>query len=552
MIRNKTDAETHEVSNQPSPLEGYNAYTSDKTLQHYVNTFGGGWGKETLSHYGHLVGNELQQAGFDANHYKPEFESHDRFGHRIDLVKYHPAYHQLMNAAIEARHHNLPWIDERAGAHVVRAGIEYLHTQADPGSGCPLTMTFASVPVISQEAEIAKTWLPRITANQYDPRNIPFYKKSGVTIGMAMTEKQGGSDVRTNTTYAFPLDTPGSGKPYELIGHKWFCSAPMCDAFLVLANTDKGLTCFLLPRWKPDGGKNAMHIQRIKNKMGNVSNASSEVEYRGALAWMIGEEGRGISTILQMVALTRFDCMVGSAAIMRQATAQALHHTGDRQVFGRRLRDQPLMQNVLADLALESEAALAISMRLAQTLDHNDEYGKSLFRIGTAIGKYWICKRAAQLSYEAMESIGGVAVVEDNVLARLYRESPINAIWEGSGNIQCLDVSRIMSKHPAVIDVFIIELEKATGHIAQYDTALTRLKNELMNSLEMEHILRRLVEKMALLWQASTLIQFSEPMIIDAFVSGRLGGDSGHMYGTLPSHIDFLKIIARSKPKLDN
>lgn len=550
MIHKKTDAETHEVFNQPSPLEGYNAYTSDNTLQHYVNIFGGGWGKEILRDYGHLTGNELQQAGFDANRCKPEFQSHDRFGHRIDLVKYHPAYHQLMKAAIEARHHSLPWIDERAGAHVVRAGIEYLHTQADPGSGCPLTMTFASVPVISQEAEIAKTWLPRITANQYDPSNIPFYEKPGLTIGMAMTEKQGGSDVRANTTYAYPLDTPGPGKEYELVGHKWFCSAPMCDAFLVLANTDKGLTCFLLPRWKPDGSKNAMHIQRIKNKMGNVSNASSEVEYKGAFSWMIGEEGRGIGTILKMVALTRFDCMVGSSAIMRQATAQAIHHTGERQAFGRNLHEQPLMQNVLADLALESEAALAISMRLAYTLDMRDEYEKSLFRIGAAIGKYWICKRAAQLTYEAMESIGGVAVVEDNVLARLYRESPINAIWEGSGNIQCLDVSRVMRKQPTVIDVFILELEKAAGHIAQFDSTLNKLKDELMKDLEMEHLLRRLVEKMALLWQASTLIQYSEPTIADAFVSSRLSGDCGHMYGTLPI-TNFREIITRSKLKLE-
>ncbi|MCU7806594.1 MAG: acyl-CoA dehydrogenase family protein [Candidatus Thiodiazotropha sp. (ex Semelilucina semeliformis)] len=552
MGQHKTDEETHKVFNQPSPLEGYNAFTSDRILQHYVNAFGGGWGDEALTRYGHLVGNELQTAGFDANRYPPTFHSHDRFGYRIDLVEYHPAYHQLMAAAIGARHHCLPWVDERAGAHVVRAGIEYLHTQADPGSGCPLTMTFASVPVISQQADIAKEWLPKITTNDYDPRNIPFYEKPGLTIGMAMTEKQGGSDVSANTTYAYPLETTGPGKPYGLVGHKWFCSAPMCDAFLVLANADKGLTCFLLPRWRPDGSKNAMIIQRLKNKMGNVSNASSEVEYRGAFAWMVGEEGHGVSTILKMVALTRFDCMVGSSAIMRHAAAQAIHHTGGREAFGRNLHEQPLMQNVLADLALESEAALAISMRLAHSLDQHDDYERALFRIGTALGKYWICKRTPQQTYEAMECIGGVAVVEDNVLARLYRESPINAIWEGSGNIQCLDVSRVIRKHPTVIDAFINELEMAAGQIAQYDSELSRLKDELMSDLEDDRSLRRLVEMMALLWQASTLIQYTEPFISDAFVSSRLDAFYRHMYGTLPSHTDFKRIMTRAAPKLDN
>lgn len=550
MAPHKNQSDTHEVFNQPTALEGYNSFTSDSTLQHYVNIFAGKWGMDELEQYGHRVGNELQLAGFDANLHKPEFHSHDRFGHRIDLVKYHPAYHQLMTAAINAGHHSLPWVNNKMGAHVVRAGIEYLHTQADPGSGCPLTMTFASVPAIRHQKNIAQDWLPKITANVYDPRNIPFFDKHGLTIGMAMTEKQGGSDVRSNTTYAYPAEIAGPGKPYLLVGHKWFCSAPMCDAFLVLANTDKGLSCFLLPRWKPDGSKNSMHIQRLKNKMGNVSNASCEVEYRDAFAWMIGEEGRGINTILEMVTLTRFDCMVGSSAIMGLASAQALHHTGGREVFGRLLHDQPLMQNVLADLAIEAEAALAISMRLAHALDKSDESEQLLFRIGTAIGKYWICKRAAQHSYEAMECVGGVAVVEDNVLARLYRESPINAIWEGSGNVQCLDVKRAIDKNPGTLEVFLVELDKASNSLEDYDNELIAFKQRLKSKHSDEHLLRRQVEKMALLWQASTLIQYSEAIIAEAFVSSRISHDHGYMYGTLPEQLAFTDIIERAKPKV--
>ncbi|MET0071561.1 MAG: acyl-CoA dehydrogenase family protein [Candidatus Thiodiazotropha sp.] len=550
MHQSKAGFDTHEVLNQPTPLEKYNAYRSDNLLRHYVKQFGGEWGEERLNDYGQLVGNELQEAGFDANAYRPEFHSHDRFGKRIDFVKYHPAYHRLMAAAIAAGHHNLPWVTETAGAHVVRAAIEYLHTQADPGSGCPLTMTFSSIPTIRHQAEIAQDWIPKITAPVYDPGNLPYYEKAGLTIGMAMTEKQGGSDLRANTTRASAIDVSGPGKQYELTGHKWFCSAPMSDAFLTTAYTEKGLSCFLLPRWRPDGTKNAIHIQRLKNKMGNLSNASAEVEYGGALAWMIGEEGRGVRTILEMVAMTRFDCMVGSSAIMGHAAAQALHHTAGRSCFGRKLHDQPLMRNVLADLALEAEAALAISMRLAHALDSADEEARLLFRIGTAIGKYWICKRAAQQTYEAMESIGGVAVVEDNVVARLYRESPINAIWEGSGNIQCLDLIRAIEKEPKVLDSFFLELDKAKQYHPHYDKALDELKQQLMQKSQNEYALRRLVERMALLWQAATLIQYADPIAAEPFLISRLAPEHGYMYGTLPENVDFSAIIERAKPKL--
>lgn len=547
------DTETHEVFNQPSPLENYNAFTSDSVLQHWLSVFGGDWGHDLLSHYGLLVGHELLEAGFQANKYKPEFHSHDRFGHRIDLVEYHPAYHLLMKNAVIAGHHSIPWTKPQSGAHVVRAALEYLHTQADAGSGCPLTMTFASVPALKHQPEIAKDWLPKITSNQYDPRNVPFYEKAGLTIGMAMTEKQGGSDVRANTTRAVPIATAGSGQAYRITGHKWFCSAPMCDGFLMLAYTEKGLSCFLLPRWKPNGEKNSFYIQRLKNKMGNVSNASSEMEYRDAFAWMIGPEGRGINTILEMVAMTRFDCMVGSSAQMGLATAQALHHTAGRSAFGKSLHQQPLMQNVLADLALESEAALAISMRMAYALDHlDDEQEEALVRIGTAIGKYWICKRAAQHAYEAMESIGAVALIEDNVLARLYRDAPVNAIWEGSGNIQCLDVLRVLQKEPTCLEAFLTILKPASEASPELKAFIDQRIMTLLNdpsTLEIQA--RRLVENMALAWQAAMLIEYGDSKVAEVFVRNRLSDQTGQMYGTLIADSDCLYIIERAQPSFE-
>ncbi len=554
----RTAAETHDVFNQPTALEDYNAYESDQALQHWVAAFDGHWHAQGLSAYGQQVGGELVQAGFDANKFKPEFKTHNRFGQRIDQVDFHPAYHQLMDATITAGHHSLAWTQKRAGAHVARAALEYMHTQADPGTGCPLTMTFAAVPALQHQPDLAKEWLPKILSNEYDHRNVPYYEKSGLTIGMAMTEKQGGSDVRANTTKAYPIGDSGSGQAYEIVGHKWFCSAPMCDAFLVLAYTgtpEQGLSCFLLPRWRPDGKKNEMYVQRLKDKMGNVSNASSEVEYRGAFAWMVGEEGRGVRTIIEMVSMTRFDCMVGSAGLMRQAVAQALHHTSGRSAFGKNLHEQPLMLNVLADLAIESEAALAISMRVAHALDAvqldpSNEHENLFSRVATAIGKYWICKRVAQHTYEAMECIGGVGVVEDNILPRLYREAPINAIWEGSGNVQCLDVLRAMQKEPQVVAAFLAELEKGRGHYAALDTYLDSLKPLFADLSTLEFRARSVVEKLALAWQASTLVQFGDALIADAFIQSRIAGEGGHYYGTLPAGIDVAAIVARAQPIL--
>ncbi len=553
--------ETHEVFNQPTALDPFNAYDGDQALQHWVGVFQGDWHQAQLSEYGERCGSDLFEAGFAANKYKPEFKPHSRFGERIDQVDFHPAYHQLMDAAIQAGHHSLPWKEKKMGAHVARAAIEYMHSQAEPGTGCPLTMTFAAVPAIAHQPNIAKDWLPKITANHYDPRNVPFYEKEGLTIGMAMTEKQGGSDVRANSTRAYAVDKAGPGEAYEIVGHKWFCSAPMCDAFLVLAYTgtqEQGLSCFLLPRWRPDGRKNEMYVQRLKDKMGNVSNASSEVEYRGAFAWMIGKEGRGVRTIIEMVSMTRFDCMVGSSAIMRQAVAQAIHHTSGRSAFGANLHEQPLMQNVLADLAIESEAALAISMRIAHSLDTlqqadvSDEVAEQesrFSRVATAIGKYWICKRAAQFTYECMECIGGVGVVEDNILPRLYRESPINAIWEGSGNVQCLDVLRAMHKDPKVLKAFMQELKKGLGKYPVFDEYLASLNNEFDDLSHLEYRARSVVEKLALAWQASTLIQFGDESVAYGFVHSRLNQYGGYYYGTLPTDVDVKGIIQRAKMK---
>ncbi len=545
-------ADTHPVFNQPTALENFNTYLSDTTLQYWVAAYGGDWANDALTTYGQRCGGDLIEAGFQANENKPVFYPHDRFGNRVDLAKFHPAYHELMRTAIEAGMHSLPWLQPNKGAHVARAGLVYQHMNADAGSGCPLTMTFAAVPALQHAPAIAKDWLPKILAPVYDERNVPYFDKQGVTIGMAMTEKQGGSDVRANTTRAYPLgEQTGNGAEYELIGHKWFCSAPMCDAFLVLAHTDNGLSCFLLPRWRPDGSKNALFIQRLKNKLGNISNASSEVEFRGAFAWMIGDEGRGVRTIIEMVSMTRFDCMIGSAALMRGALAQAMHHTSGRSAFGNNLHDQPLMQNVLADLALESEAALAITMRVGHALDNLQDEQQNLFaRLATAVGKYWICKRAPHFAYEAMECIGGVGYVEDNILPRIYREAPVNAIWEGSGNVQCLDVLRAMQKEPAVVDAFFNELKKGLGHYPAYDQFLQHLQGEFADLATLEYRSRTVVDKLAVALQASVLIQKGDALIADAFVRSRIARNGAFNYGTLEPGIDCRAIMQRAQPKL--
>ncbi|PTU74063.1 acyl-CoA dehydrogenase family protein [Pseudomonas mangrovi] len=542
-------AETHEVSNQVPPLDGANLYRLDLPLQQWTRRFGAGWAEARLETYGALAGGPLMAAGFLANENKPLFKSHDRYGHRQDLIEFHPAYHELMRTAIEHGLPSLPWTHPQAGAHVARAGLTYLHSQAEAASGCPLTMTFAAVPALRLQPDIAQQWLPKILASEYDPRNLPIEQKAGATIGMAMTEKQGGTDVRANTTRAHPLGAGGPGQAYELVGHKWFCSAPMCDAFLTLAQTDKGLSCFLLPRHRPDGTRNQFYVQRLKNKLGNWANASSEVEYRGALAWMIGEEGRGVPTIIEMVGMTRFDCMVGSSSLMRQALTQAIHHCTHRQVGGRALIEQPLMQNVLADLALESEAALALSLRMGHALDQpNDARETTFARLVTAVGKYWICKRAPEMIAEASECLGGAGYVEDTILPRLYREAPVNSIWEGSGNVQCLDVLRALAKEPGVLDALFDELGDGHGE-RRLAAHIERLKSDLNDHDDIHYRARQLSEDIAVALQAKLLLEAGNAVVSDAFIASRLEG-RGRVYGALPRGVGVAALLERSAPQL--
>ncbi|MFT6463467.1 acyl-CoA dehydrogenase family protein [Halopseudomonas sp.] len=540
-------AETHEVTNQVPPLEGINLYHTDLPLRQWVHRFNGDWADNELAAYGQLAGGPLMAAGFLANENKPVFKSHDRVGNRIDLVEFHPAYHELMSAGIAHGITSAPWTRPGPGAHVARAATMYLHNQIEAGSCCPMTMTYACVPALKLQPDLAEKWLPKILSRQYDPRNLPIEQKTGATIGMAMTEKQGGTDVRANTTRAYAVGLGGPGQAYELVGHKWFCSAPMCDAFLTLAQTDKGLTCFLLPRHRPDGTRNQFYIQRLKNKLGNQANASSEVEFRGALAWMVGEEGRGVPTIIEMVSMTRFDCMIGSSSLMRQALTQASHHCAYRTVGGRVLAEQPLMQNVLADLALESEAALALTMRMGKAIDSaHDEHEEKFARLVTAIGKYWICKRAPAMINEAQECLGGAGYVEESILPRLYREAPVNSIWEGSGNVQCLDVLRALSKEPGVLEVLFGELGDGHGD-AQLKHHIERIKADFRDTDEIQYRARQLTEDVAVALQAKLLLEAGNEVVSDAFIASRIAG-RGRAYGTLPRGIDVAALVDRSTP----
>ncbi|UVO17643.1 acyl-CoA dehydrogenase family protein [Stutzerimonas stutzeri] len=546
---NLPPAETHEVTNQVPPLDGANLYRIDLPLRQWVQRFDAGWADARLDAYGALAGGPLMTAGFLANENRPVLRTHDRYGHRIDVVEFHPAYHELMRTAIAHGIPSLPWTAPQPGAQVARAALMYLHNQAEAGSSCPLTMTYASVPALRLQPDLAEHWLPKILATEYDPRNLPMEQKAGVTIGMAMTEKQGGTDVRANSTRAFPVGAGGPGQPYELVGHKWFCSAPMCDAFLTLAQTDKGLSCFLLPRHRPDGTRNQLYIQRLKNKLGNWANASSEVEYRGALAWMVGEDGRGVPTIIEMVASTRFDCMIGSSSLMRQALTQALHHCTYRHVGGRALIEQPLMRNVLADLALESEAALALTLRMGRAQDNrHDEREDKFARLVTAIGKYWICKRAPEMIAEASECLGGAGYVEETILPRLYREAPVNSIWEGSGNVQCLDVLRALSKEAGVLDALFDVLGDGHGD-ARLKLHIERLRTALRDPDDIQYRARQLTEDVAVALQAGLLLEAGNSAVSDAFITSRLEGH-GRVYGTLPKGLDIQALLSRSAPSL--
>ena len=548
-LADKLQANTHQVENQPPTLENYNSYTADRALQEGVKREGGTH-NSALKTFGQWAGStEAIALGFDANRYAPQLVTHDRQGHRVDLIEFHPAYHQLMQTAVEHGLHASPWRTPQPGAHVNRAANYFLQAQVEAGHGCPITMTFAALPALRHQPSLLESWGDKITAPHYDPRNVPYFEKRGVTIGMAMTEKQGGSDVRQNTTRAYPIGQGGPGEAFELVGHKWFVSAPMCDAFLVLAQAPGGLSCFLLPRWRPDGSKNPLHIQQLKRKMGNVANASSETELRGAFAWMVGDEGRGVRTIIEMVAMTRYDCMIGSAAGMRQATAQAIHHASHRHAFGAWLSEQPLMQNVLADLAIESEAATTLMLRMARAMDYqDDEHERLLSRIATPVGKYWICKRTPHHAYEAMEVIGGSGVMETHIMARLFRESPINAIWEGSGNVQCLDILRAIEKQPEVLDAYFAELAKAQGANGHLDRFIHQLQRQMQDTQALQYRARQLADGMALALQGALLVQHAPAYVADAFCAGRLTDRSGLNSGTLPTGLDCAAIIERARP----
>jgi len=537
---------THTVFNQSPPLADYNVATSDPVLMEALRREGAGWAEELVAAFGEVAGRaETIAWGFQANENRPVLHSHDRTGVRIDEVEFHPAWHSLMALGVGFGLHALPWSEPRSGAHVARAALFMTLAQIEAGVGCPLSMTYSAVPALRLQPALAAEWELRLTSLAYDPRLVPAGMKTGSLCGMAMTEKQGGSDVRANTTVARPV----SGGLYELTGHKWFCSAPMCDVFLVLAQAPGGLSCFLLPRFTPEGERNRIHIQRLKDKLGNRSNASSEIELRGARAFLVGEEGRGVPTILEMVMHTRLDCVIGAAASLRQGTVQAVHHARHRHAFGRPLFEQPLMRNVLADLAVESTAATLGMMRLARAFDAalaGDEAETLFKRLATAVLKYWTCKRAPVHAAEALECLGGNGYVEEWPLARLYREAPLNSLWEGSGNVQCLDVLRAVRKAPESLDALSGEIDAARGGDARLDTFAAALRNDLarLREADSEGQARRFVERLALALQGALLVRHAPSAVADAFCSTRLGGEGGRAFGTLPSFTDLDEIIA--------
>jgi len=532
---------THVVTNQVPPLVGHDV-AADAALLDGLHRNGAGWAEPDLHEIGQLAGSEqAQEWGRLANAHPPVLRTHDRYGNRIDEVEYHPYYHELMTVAVREGLSATPWRDERPGAHTARAAKFYTWSQVESGHGCPISMTYAVVPALRHNPSLAGVYEPLLAATTYDPGlRVPDTKR-GLTAGMSMTEKQGGSDVRANTTRAVPR-ADGS---YLLTGHKWFTSAPMCDLFLVLAQAPGGLSCFLLPRVLPDGTRNRMHLQRLKDKLGNKSNASSEVEYDEAVAWLVGDEGAGVRTIIQMVNMTRLDCVIGAAAGMRFGLVQAVHHATHRQAFGDYLVDQPLMANVLADLAVESEAATTVAMRLAGATDRafaGDESEAAFRRLGLAVSKYWLTKRAAVHANEALECLGGNGYVEESGMPRLYRDAPLNSIWEGSGNVAALDVLRAMASGGT--DVFFAEVSAAAGADARLDAAVADLRKRVADGPDQASA-RRLVERMALVLQGSLLVRNGHPAVADAFCASRLGGDWGVAFGTLPSGVDTAAIVAR-------
>ncbi len=545
----QTSYATHDVTNQPPPHAPYDA-AADAALIEGLHREGAGWAEADVRRLGVLAGSEEAQLWAEqANRFEPELKTVDRYGNRVDEVEFHPSWHNLMRVSVAEGGAGAAWTDPRPGAHVARTagGLAWQHTEA--GHGCPITMTYAVIPALRHSPELAAIYEPGLTSRVYDPGlRVPTTKR-GLLAGMGMTEKQGGSDVRTNSTVATPTGEPGV---FTLTGHKWFTSAPMCDLFLVLAQAPGGLSCFLVPRILPDGTRNTFRIVRLKDKLGNRSNASSEPEFDGTVAWLVGEEGRGVKTIIDMVSCTRLDCVTGSAGMMRKALVEAGHHVKHRAAFGANLIDQPLMRNVVADLAIESEAATTLALRLAGSADRairGDEGEQAFRRIATAIGKYWVTKRGAAFTAEAMECFGGNGYVEDSGMPRLYREAPLNSIWEGSGNVNALDVLRALGKEPASLEALMGELALSAGADARLDAAVGRLGSELSDLEGIEVRARGLVEQMALVLQGSLLVRHAPVAVADAFCSSRLDRQGGLAFGTLPSGTDFTAILDRALPE---
>jgi putative acyl-CoA dehydrogenase len=535
---------THEVANQPSELIDVNLYTTDLALRDAVRREAGDWLDDRATALGAVVGSEEVLAlGEAANRHPPELVAFDRYGRRIDEVRFHPSYHALMTLAMDHQIHDIAWTTGRPGAHVGHAALLAIFTQAEAGTMCPINMTYAAVPALRAQPDVTGPWLARLIGGRYDAALGPLAEKAGVTIGMAMTEKQGGSDVRANTSRAYPL---GEGQ-YRLVGHKWFCSAPMSDGFLTLAYAEGGLTCFLVPRVTPDGERNSVRLMRLKDKLGNRSNASAEIEYHDALALRLGEEGRGVKTIIDMVHHTRLGTIAGTLGIMRMALAQAVNHVTGRRAFQKALIDQPAMTAVIADLALEYEAAAALVMRVARAFDAQDEAGRAYARLIVALAKYWLTKRCANFVYEGMECHGGVGYVEETPMPRLFRESPLNAIWEGSGNVIALDVLRTLHKEPAALDAYAAEIAQAAGGNAALDRAAAQELARARAGGVGEADARRLTERLALVLQGALLVRHAPPAIADAFCVTRLGGEWGLSFGTLPAGVDVSAIVARQR-----
>jgi putative acyl-CoA dehydrogenase len=526
---------THEVLNQPPPLAGYDAYAGDATLQRIVGTFGAGWAGAKLSRTGRSVGSaHVQLLARQANRHLPELRTHDRFGNRVDEIEFHPAWHELMALAIGEEVHSLSWTDTRPGAQVARAALSYLWNQGENGIMCPILMTYASVPTLRQDPAIRAAWEPLVLSNRYDPRQTRAADKTGITVGMAMTEKQGGSDLRQTQTTA---ERDGDG--WRIVGHKWFFSVPHSDLFITLARTQSGVSCFLVPGWLPDGSRNHLMIQRLKDKAGNKSNASSEIEYRGAYATLIGEEGHGIREAISMGHLSRLECALSSGGIMRQAVSQAAHHVSHRRAFQRSLIDQPMMANVVADLHLEATAAAWLAFRIAAAFDNEqDEAERMIARIGAPIAKYWLCKRVVPVVSEALECHGGNGFIEDHLMARLYREAPLNGIWEGTANVICLDVLRSMARMPGSAEALVAEIGRACGTNRRFDAAYDRLKDDFTDLARQEGQARRFVERLAVMLAASLMLRHEPAELSDAYVASRLEGDWGSAFGTLGTGID--------------